>query len=469
MSNEQHEGDPTALFLPPTDESARKPRKKKSELRAENDDRIYKGTDGYWHGWVTVGTKDNGKPDRRHRMGKDPQKVLDAVIELEKQRDEGTVAKVGPAWTAEKWLTHWLENISKPNVRYKAYKAYATAVNKHLIPGIGGHRLEKVRPEHLEKLYAKLRASGLAPATVHQVHRTARTAFRAAYKREVVKRNVMDLVDAPKLEEREVEPLSLADMQRVIETALRRRNGVRYVVALALGIRQGEALALKWSQLDEKRQTIQLREQIQRRTWEHGCDNPHACGERLHKRQPCPVSCNRHTRPCPPLCGPDCTKHASTCPKRHSGGLVKAPLKTKAGKRSIGLPDTLFLLLLQHKDDQAREREFAGTVWEENDLMFCQETGRPLDPRRDLNDWKAILAETGVAEEVLHAARHSFATLLNELQVTDRAAQGVMGWSSASQAKRYQKMNDPVLRAIADKVEAALWDGTGTPNRGNGN
>ena len=52
---------------------------------------------------------------------------------------------------------------------------------------------------------------------------------------------------------------------------------------------------------------------------------------------------------------------------------------------------------------------------------------------------------------------HSFATLLNELQVTDRAAQGVMGWSNASQAKRYQKMNDPVLRVIADKVEGALW------------
>ena len=74
-----------------------------------------------------------------------------------------------------------------------------------------------------------------------------------------------------------------------------------------------------------------------------------------------------------------------------------------------------------------------------------------------------------VTEEVLHAARHSFATLLNELQVTDRAAQGVMGWSSASQAKRYQKMNDPVLRAIADKVEGALWSENGGSDEGKRN
>ena len=60
-------------------------------------------------------------------------------------------------------------------------------------------------------------------------------------------------------------------------------------------------------------------------------------------------------------------------------------------------------------------------------------------------------------EERLHAARHSFATLLGLLQIPDRAVQGVMGWSDAAMAKRYQKMNDPVLRLIADKVEAAIW------------
>lgn len=300
-------------------------------------------------------------------------------------------------------------------------------------------------------------ASGLAPATAHQVHRTVRTALGVAYARGHVGKNAAELAKPPRLEEKEIEALDTDDMKRVIETALRRPNGVRFVVALTLGIRQGEALGLDWAQLDEDRQTVRLREQLQRRTWEHGCADPHACGERLHKAKPCPKPCKRHTRPCPLPCKPDCTKHASNCPQRQNGGLVRAQLKSKASKRTIGLPDTLFLLLLLHREEQAKRRDFAGTVWEEHGLMFCQPTGRPIDPRRDLDEWKSVLAEAGVQEDRLHAARHSFATLLNDLQITDRATQGVMGWSNASQAKRYQKMKNPVLRAIADKIEGALF------------
>lgn len=437
------------------------PRKKRPEgTRAPNGESsiYYSKTDGYWHGWVTVGVKDNGKPDRRHRMAKDEKALRRKVRELERQRDSGTTTKAGAVWTVEKWLMHWLENIARPNVRYKAYVAYRVAVTVHLIPGLGAHRLDRVEPEHFEKLYRKIRASGRAPATAHQVHRTARTAFGEAFRRGHVGRNVVALAKPPRLEEKEIPALEVEEMQRVIETALRRRNGVRYVLALALGLRQGEALGLEWTQLDEKRQTIRLREQIQRRTWEHGCDDPHACGERLHKRKPCPSRCKRHTRECPPPCRPGCVKHASSCPKRHGGGLVKAPVKSKAGRRPIGVPDTVFILLLIHKEEQDKEREHAGTVWEEHGLMFCQPTGRPIDASKDLDEWKSILAEAGVDEARLHAARHSFATLLGLLQIPDRAVQGVMGWTDGAMAKRYQKMNDPVLRLIAEKVDGALWN-----------
>lgn len=440
------------------------PRKKRPEgTRAPNgESSIYHSeADGYWHGWVTVGIRDNGEPDRRHRMNKDEKKLRDAVRKLENERDAGTITKAGSAWTVEKWLTHWLENIARPSVRYKAYQAYRSAVNVHLIPGLGAHRLtgpRAIQPEHFEKLYSKIQASGRAPATAHQVHRTARTAFGEAFRRGHMGRNVVALAKPPRLEEKDIPALEVEGMQRVIETALRRRNGVRYVVALALGLRQGESLGLEWVQLDEKRQTISLRDQIQRRTWEHGCSDPHACGERLHKRAPCRPGCKKHTRECPPPCSPDCVRHASSCPQRHGGGLVKAPVKSKAGRRPMGVPDTVFILLLIHKEEQDREREFAGTVWEEHGLMFCQPTGRPIDPSKDLDEWKSILAEAGMDEERLHAARHSFATLLGLLQIPDRAVQGVMGWSDAAMAKRYQKMNDPVLRLIAEKVEGALWN-----------
>ena len=413
--------------------------------------------DGRWHGWVTVGIRDDGNPDRRHRMNKDEGKLRDAVRELLNQRDQGNVVRIGPDWTVKDWLLYWLEEIARPKLRWKAYAAYRSAVHVHLVPGLGAHKLRRIQPEHFERLYKKLGEKDLKPSTIHQVHRTARTAFGVALKRGYVQRNVVQLAEPPRLEETEVPALEIADMKAVIAAAMRRRGGVRYVLALVLGHRQGESLALEWAQLDRETMTIRVKDQIQRRTWQHGCDDPHACGARLHKTSRCPKDCKRHTRACPLPCPPDCAKHASLCPKRHGGGLVKAPVKSKAGDRQSGLPGTAFAMLMKHEEAQRKEREAAGTVWEEHGLMFCQPNGRPIDPSRDLAEWKAILVEAGLTEERLHAARHSFATLLGELEITDRTTQAIMGWSDASQAKRYQKVRDVILRSVADKVEGVIF------------
>lgn len=73
---------------------------------------IYQGKDNRWHGRVTMGVRDDGKPDRRHVERKTRAEVTRAVRELEKQRDSGRVRKAGRAWTVEQWLTHWLDNIA---------------------------------------------------------------------------------------------------------------------------------------------------------------------------------------------------------------------------------------------------------------------------------------------------------------------------------------------------------------------
>ena len=97
---------------------------------------IYLGKDGYWHGRVTVGVKDDGRPDRRHVMGTQAD-VRRKVRALEQQRDAGTVRKAGSSWTVEQWLLHWVENIAAPFVRENTIAGYRVAVNVHLIPGLG--------------------------------------------------------------------------------------------------------------------------------------------------------------------------------------------------------------------------------------------------------------------------------------------------------------------------------------------
>lgn len=101
---------------------------------------IYLGQDGHWHGRVTVGRKEDGSSDRRHVMSKSKGVVVAKVRALEKLRDEARVPKAGRAWTLEKWLLHWLEEIARPNIRDSSYQAYRTAITKHLLPVIGSLR-----------------------------------------------------------------------------------------------------------------------------------------------------------------------------------------------------------------------------------------------------------------------------------------------------------------------------------------
>src|SRR5688500_18553923 len=93
---------------------------------------VYLGSDGLWHGRVTVGYRDDGRRDRRHVQSANKGKVVDRVRKLERERDGGNVRRVGQRWTVESWLTHWLENIARPSIRESSFAAYRTAVNKHL-------------------------------------------------------------------------------------------------------------------------------------------------------------------------------------------------------------------------------------------------------------------------------------------------------------------------------------------------
>jgi integrase len=278
-----------------------------------------------------------------------------------------------------------------------------------------------------------------------------------AFKRRRISVNPAELAKPPRVEEEEVEPFEAEEIHRLLRSALARRNGVRFVVALALGIRQGEALGSRWSRLDDETRTLQIRKAIQRRTWQHGCENPHACGAKYHKTKPCRAGCKRHQRPCPLPCPPDCTSHARWCPQRHGGGLVEVDVKSQAGRRGIALPDELFTLITAHCTVQEQERQHAGSEWHKGDWMFTQPNGKPLDPRRDQYEWKTLLAEAGVREARLHDARHTAATVLLLLGVHERAVMDVMGWSNSAMVKRYAHVTARLRRDIADQLNSYFW------------
>ncbi|MGI8309398.1 tyrosine-type recombinase/integrase [Saccharopolyspora hattusasensis] len=116
------------------------------------------------------------------------------------------------------------------------------------------------------------------------------------------------------------------------------------------------------------------------------------------------------------------------------------------------LPEPLLDQLKLHAVEQAAERERAGDLWHDGDWLVTNEVGQPLNHRTDLERWKDLLAAAGVRDARLHDARHTAATVLLELGVTQRATEHVMGWSNPSMAKRYMHVTGEVLGMVADKV-----------------
>ncbi|MFD8969290.1 tyrosine-type recombinase/integrase [Streptomyces sp. NPDC059568] len=390
---------------------------------------IHFGKDGYWHGYVTVGVKDNGKPDRRHVMRKTRADATKAVRELERKRDSGSVPKAGQTWTVESWLTHWVENIAALHVSENTIDGYRVAVYHHLIPGIGAHRLTKLEPEHLERFYKKMQDNGSSAGTAHQVHRTVRAALNEAKRRRHLTDNPATIAKAPRLEEEEVVPYTVEEVQILLEVANRQRNSARWVIALALGLRQGEVLGLKWTDVDFELGVLVVHRGRLRPRYQHGC-------------------------------GDRCGRKPGYCPQKINIRRETKDTKSRAGRRPIGVPGELMKLLSKHRDEQERERRLARDLWVEKGYVFTSPTGEPLNPNTDHHKWKELLGAAGLRDGRLHDARHTAGTILLILGVPDTVVDAIMGWEpgqSARMRRRYQHLTDRVLKDTAAKVGGLLW------------
>jgi len=135
-------------------------------------------------------------------------------------------------------------------------------------------------------------------------------------------RNPVLLAKAPKLDEKEVEPYGIEEIQRLLGVASERRNSARWALALALGLRQGEALGLRWEDVDLDHGVLRVRRSRLRPRYAHGCDGT-------------------------------CEQAPGLCPQRMNVRQATGEVKSKAGRRTIGLPLQLVALLRGHRPSRS--------------------------------------------------------------------------------------------------------------------
>ncbi|MFF6891320.1 tyrosine-type recombinase/integrase [Streptomyces microflavus] len=425
---------------------------------------IYFGADGWWHGRVTMGVRNDGSPDRRHRRARTETEVRRKVKQLEKLRESGLAPVAGRKPTVEQWMTTYLTTIASLKLKPRSLDDYWSKTRNDIVPGVGRHRIDKLGPEHLERMYADMLREGHAPSHVLKVHRILSRALKIAHRRRMIVENIATLVDPPTVDETEANPFTMKEAKAFLLAAAKRPTSLRWVVGVGMGFRQGEALGLRWKYVDLEAELFHPHWQLQRLTWRHGCDDPHACGERLHRFELCPRDCNAHrayTRGCPKPCPTGCTSHASACPARQGGGLVFTRPKTKKSRNPVPIPPPFIPFLREHKAHQDAARAAADELWEDTDAVFSRPDGRPIDPRADWQEFKDLLEEAGLSDRRLYdGSRHTAGTILNELGVDMPTIMEILRHTQITQTKRYVKGRSALSRDAMRRVGDAFMPAT---------
>ena len=364
--------------------------------RANNEGSIYQRTDGRWAATVTLS---NGR--RRSWYGKTQQAALDKKNDAQRATADG-LPLTPERLTVGIWLDRWLSDVAAPSVRPSTLKSYQDAVRLHIRPALGHRKLKQLQPADVRGFEHDLTLGGLQASTVGRIHTVLRAALSAAERDGLLPRNVAKLVRPPRAVRAVRKPFTPDEAKRFIETCKEERLGALFVLSLTAGLREGEALALHWSDVNLGDRRLSVR-----------------------------YTLDRH-------------------------GELREP-KSDKSRRTLPMLPTAVEALRAHRTRQLEERLGAGEHWQDHDLVFSTHQGRPLGARNVLREFHRVLEKHGYRHQRLHDLRHACASLLAASGVPLRTVSEILGHSSYQlTANLYQHMYDSVTEQAAHQLEEFL-------------
>jgi integrase len=356
--------------------------------RGKGEGAVYQRSDGKWCASLDLGHRD-GKRVRKVLYGKTREGVKNKLLAA--QREHAASALVTASPTVEQWMRYWLLEVAPGRVRPKTLEGYRGYVEKHIIPGIGKHRLDKLEPSHVRTFYNGMRKKGMAELSVRQAHAILSRALTIAGREGKVGRNVCKLIDAPKSDRNPRDPLTVAEARAVLTAAKGDPFEARWYVALYEGLRQGEALGLAWHHVNLDEGWLFVERALQRQMGQ---------------------------------------------------GLVFVQPKSEASVRRVPLlPMVRARLAVMWAEHLAAGGTTDDLVWSNN--------GKPIEPRKDYQRWTDLLKRAGVPHAALHAARNTTGSLLMAAGVGDKVTQEILGHSTVQVTQEHYLRGDITQRNAA--------------------
>ena len=320
------------------------------------------GGNGHW----TVRVTSEGRRVKRSVRGtkRDAQDALRA-LQAEVARGVGS-----GRMTVANYLARWLERQEREEKSPATVANYRWAIEVHIVPTMGGVRLDKVTPDHVDDLITKMVRQGLAKGTIARVRLTLSMAYDDAVHRRIVWWNPVAPTKVGKANggrpSRSMTPEQLATFVKAAEgTELE----ACWLTMVGAGLRPGEATGLQWEdlELDAEPPLLHVR---RARIFEPG--------SRMTFGEP----------------------------------------KTKGSVRTLELPATVCSALRAHRVRQAEGRLRAGSLWQDNGLVFPTDTGRPIAPGALRRELRKVTEAAGLGRWHPHELRHTWVSLCSDQGVS---------------------------------------------------
>jgi integrase len=320
-------------------------------------------------------------------------------------RESGFTFDAGTLVLAD-YLDRWLEDSVKDSVKQRTFENYAYVVRLHLAPTLGHLKIKALSPANVQGLYRSKLNSGLSRRTVQLIHTTLHKALKQAVRWGLLPRNVTEAVTSPRPNKKEIHPLTPKEARTLLEAAKGERFEALYVLAVTAGLRRGELLGLRWTDVDLERGYVQVRQQLIR------------------------------TR----------------------GGLTFT--SPKGGKsRSVRLTTTAVKALQSHRERQLEEKLRLAGLWNESGLVFTTGIGTPMDGDNLVKrSFKPLMSRTLLPQIRFHDLRHTFATLLLSRGTHPKVVQEMLGHADISQTMdTYSHVLPDMQEEAVSEIEEGLF------------
>ena len=367
--------------------------------RGQGEGSVFKRKDGLWVAQVTI---QGNHVTKYHKTQREARDWLQLTLSQVQKGMSFTAART----TLKEYLEEWLITF-KSSVRPKTITQYSQIVRQHIIPNLGKIKLKDLRPDQIQLLYnAKLKA-GVSTRTVLLIHAVLHRSLEMALKWGLIGRNPVDVVSRPKYRHQEMRTLTDDQVRTFLSYTKGTRFEALFWIAISTGMRQGEILGLKWSDLDWLERKLHIQRQVQRLPGE---------------------------------------------------GLVFAETKSAASRRVVGLSTMTIESLKRHWDHQQNLRILAGEKWVENDLIFPSTRGTPLDHKNLDRIFKSFLEKAGIQKIRFHDLRHTAATLMLQEGVHPKVVQERLGHSDISLTLNiYSHVLPSMQEEAAEKLDAIMY------------